>query len=76
MKLGKIIGQKTGGGAASILPVVLPDGTSIVISSNDLSVTMKNNTIKSIEGGIEPDIYLEYKDFYNDQKLLEIIKNK
>ncbi|WP_369016591.1 S41 family peptidase [Metamycoplasma hominis] len=76
MKLGKIIGQKTGGGAASILPVVLPDGTSIVISSNNLSVTMKNNTIKSIEGGIEPDIYLEYKDFYNDQKLLEIIKNK
>ncbi|CRH57018.1 carboxy-terminal protease [Chlamydia trachomatis] len=33
MNIGKIIGQKSGGGTSSVLPLVLNDGTSILISS-------------------------------------------
>ncbi|MCR8966461.1 S41 family peptidase [Mycoplasma zalophidermidis] len=70
--LGLIIGTKTGGGMASIMPTVLADGTSVAISSNNLFLN-KNRT--QIEDGIEPDIKLSYEDFYNFRKIEKIINN-
>ncbi|ENY68478.1 Hypothetical protein, predicted lipoprotein [Metamycoplasma auris 15026] len=69
MGIAKIIGQKSGGGMASIMPVVLEDGTTITISSPNQVRNANNN---EIESGIEPDIYLDYKNFYNDAVFEEI----
>ncbi|MBU4691799.1 hypothetical protein KQ872_02360 [Mycoplasma sp. ES3225-GEN-MYC] len=70
--LGLIIGAKTGGGMASIMPTVLADGTSVAISSNNLFLN-KNRT--QIEDGIEPDIKLPYDDFYDFRKMEQAINN-
>ncbi|PYF43083.1 S41 family peptidase [Metamycoplasma alkalescens] len=64
MGIAKIIGQKSGGGMSAIMPIVLNDGTTITISSPNNAVHGENN--QEIESGIEPDIKLDYKDFYND----------
>ncbi len=73
MKIAKVIGQKTGGGMCSIVPMVLVDGTSIIISSNSALKHKKNNTFMSTEGGLYPDINLDYNDFYNDDKLSQLV---
>ncbi|WP_406615228.1 S41 family peptidase [Mycoplasmopsis hyopharyngis] len=75
MKIAKIIGQKSGGGACSVLPVVLVDGTTVVISSNNSLLTQKGNEFKIVEDGIEPDLTIDYPDFYKDQVLSQVIKN-
>ncbi|QKT05173.1 S41 family peptidase [Mycoplasma sp. OR1901] len=72
-KLAKIIGQKSSGGTYSIMPIVLPDGTTITISSADGSVD-KNGL--SIEDGVTPDISIEYDDFYNEAKIQEILSKQ
>ncbi|WP_029513426.1 S41 family peptidase [Mycoplasmopsis primatum] len=72
-----IIGKDSGGGACSIVPIVLSDGTKIIISSqNKIMHRLTENQIQSVENGFAvPDKYkLAYGDFYNDYKLAEIIK--
>ncbi len=64
-----IIGQKSGGGMCSVLPLVLADSTTIEISSNNLQVVLFDNKYEFIEGGIEPDLYIDYDKFYNIQYL-------
>lgn len=76
--LGKVIGQKTGGGMCSILSLVLADGTAITISSNNtIRDVDKNeegkNIFYSIEKGIKPNLLIPYSDFYNDSKLVDYI---
>ncbi|MCU4706672.1 S41 family peptidase [Mycoplasma sp. CSL7503-lung] len=69
-KLATLIGQKSSGGTYSIMPFVLPDGTTLTISSPDGSVD-KNGL--SIEDGVTPDIEIPYDDFYNETKIQEIL---
>ncbi len=73
LKLGKIIGQKTGGGMCSVLPIVLADGTTVEISSNNCSINLDLN---EIESGVKVDEILNYDDFYDDDKLINAIKGK
>ena len=79
MRLGKIFGKKSGGGMCPIMPMVLADGTAITISSNNTIRYVVNNdgnrTFYSIEHGINPDVEVEYSDFYNDSKLVEYLNN-
>ena len=76
--LGKTIGQKTGGGMCSVLPIVLADGTAIAISSNNTMRYVKKNDegrpiYYPIEDGISPNLEIPYTDFYNDEKLVGYI---
>ncbi|WP_330463405.1 S41 family peptidase [Metamycoplasma gateae] len=71
MGIAKIIGKKTGGGMSAIMPISLMDGTTITISSPNNAVHGEDN--REIESGITPDIELEYEDFYNDEKINEIL---
>ncbi|AZZ65273.1 hypothetical protein DMC14_000435 [Metamycoplasma phocicerebrale] len=73
MGIAKIIGKKTGGGMSAIMPIVLADGTTITISSPNNAVFGPNN--ESIEDGVQPDINLEYKDFYNDEAIDKALSN-
>lgn len=77
--LGPIFGTTSGGGAASIAPFVLAEGTMISISSNSLlSVRVKNEddtyTYFDVENGIEPDLYLAPKDTQTSSKILALIE--
>ena len=51
--LAKIIGYKTGGGASSIIGLVMPTGGLYVISSNSVYT---NSQFESTEYGFDPDI--------------------
>lgn len=75
--LAKIIGNKSGGGMCSVLPLVLADGTAIAISSNNSNrfVVRKDDgdIYYSIENGIEPDMEIPYGDYYDNSKIEEYV---
>lgn len=78
MGFATIIGTKSGGGASSIIPVVLPDGTFFHMSSlNVLSYRVGNEVdgyeYFSIEDGITPDYELAVQDTQNPVKIIEVI---
>ena len=80
MNLGKIIGQKSGGGMCAVLPTVLADGTALTISSPYCLQTYSKNddweyVFSDIEGGIDVDATLDYKYFYNDEKIYNLIQS-
>lgn len=80
MGFATIIGTQSGGGASSITPIVLPDGTFIHMSSlNVLSYRIGNAedgyTYYSIEDGIIPDFLLSVNDIQNDVKIAEVINS-
>ncbi len=73
-EIGVIIGQTSGGGASSITPILLPDGTFFTMSSNSV------NTIRDDEGnytfnelGIDPDYEIDQADLYDNDVLAEIL---
>lgn len=73
-----IIGTLSGGGASSITPIVLPDGTFFTMSSlNVLSLRHDNGdgtyTYESIEYGITPDYVLEPIHIQTDSEILKVI---
>ncbi|WP_029906308.1 S41 family peptidase [Mycoplasmopsis opalescens] len=70
LKLGTLIGKRSSGGGSAILPLVLPDGTNFIISGPQ---TLRNVQNQSIEYGIDPDIKIELKDFYDFDYLDNII---
>ncbi|RMA77551.1 peptidase S41-like protein [Metamycoplasma subdolum] len=70
MELGLIVGKKSGGGACSIVPVILPDGTTISFSSNNQGV---NKNWEIIENGIDVHKEIPLEDFYDDEKLWQAI---
>ncbi|MBU1143689.1 MAG: InlB B-repeat-containing protein [Firmicutes bacterium] len=79
MGFATIIGTKSGGGASSIIPVVLPDGTFFHMSSlNVLSYRVGNEVdgyeYFSIEDGITPDYVLPVADTQNSAKIIEVIE--
>ncbi|WP_051599900.1 S41 family peptidase [Mycoplasma elephantis] len=73
-KCAKIIGQRSGGGMCSVIPIVLDDGTSFQTSSNNLLVIKDGNNYIEVENGIEPDIKIPLDYFYNDEKIYEQIQ--
>ena len=77
MRLGKIIGQKSGGGMCSVMPLILADGTAIAISSPfSFRYVVEENgkkTFYGIENGIKPDVDFEYERFYDNLSLINII---
>jgi carboxyl-terminal processing protease len=73
-----IIGTTSGGGASSITPVILPNGTFFTMSSlNVLSYRVGNDedgwTYYSIENGVEPDYIVEVDDLHDDDVLAALI---
>ncbi|MCS4537204.1 S41 family peptidase [Mycoplasma sp. CSL7475-4] len=83
--LAEVIGHKTGGGAFSILPTTLPDGTSLSISSVEGNYTSNKafdqvdsiSELIDIEGGVEIDEnrMIEYSDYY-DLPYIDFLINK
>lgn len=71
LSLGTIIGEKTGGAAASVRYFALPDGTVISLS---IDILMTNSKGEIIEDGIEPDIPIQFtKELNLKDTLLKII---
>ncbi|MBN4083713.1 hypothetical protein JXZ92_02670 [Mycoplasma sp. CSL10137] len=71
--IAKIIGNRSSGGTFSVFPFVLPDGTTLGISSND-GFTFKDQTF--VEDGAEVDLRINYEDYYNPEKIDKIIHNQ
>ncbi|MDY0277411.1 MAG: S41 family peptidase [Acholeplasma sp.] len=69
-----IIGQKTGGGASSIQPIVLVDGSIVYISGLNVLALNSPSGYTSVEFGIEPDILVNnFEDLFNSQKILNLL---
>ncbi|MFA6801374.1 MAG: S41 family peptidase [Acholeplasmataceae bacterium] len=75
-EVGVIIGQASGGGACSITPILLPDGTFFTMSSNSV------NCYKDADGnyvfnelGIEPDYTIDQEDLFDSEVLADILNN-
>jgi len=64
--LATIIGEQSRGGAASITTNILPSGSILMMSSDNL---LTNNQYESIEFGITPDIEIPFNN-YKDLELL------
>ncbi|QDF65155.1 S41 family peptidase [Mycoplasma nasistruthionis] len=76
-KLAKTIGRTSGGGMSSILPVILSDGTSFQLSSNNALVVLdENNQIQFTEQGVEPDIQIEYNQFFDYEHIDNLLKQQ
>ncbi|AUD63565.1 hypothetical protein BK010_08670 [Tenericutes bacterium MO-XQ] len=78
--LGPVIGVQSGGGASSITPILLPNGTAFTMSSNNVSAYRTGSgtdedpyVYHHNEFGIEPDYDLFTPDLYNAQKILDIL---
>lgn len=78
--LGPVIGVKSGGGAASITPILLPNGTAFTMSSNNVSAYRTGAGTEADpyvyhhnEFGIDPDHILFTADLYDAEKILDIL---
>ena len=74
----KVIGQHTGGGMCSILPLCLLDGASIYTSGYSCTTYYSGRAedtyeFVDVQNGIDVDITIPYSDFYNDQALYNAI---
>ena len=81
-ELGPIIGLKTGGGASSITPVLLPNGTAFTMSSNNINAYRTGLGTEEDpyqyhpnEFGIEPTHPLNMTDIYDEDTLFDILNN-
>jgi len=73
-----IIGSTSGGGASSIIPVILPDGSMYQLSSLNVLSYREGSDVdgwvyNDIEYGVEPDYFLPVSELYNDQAILDLI---
>ncbi|WP_438340753.1 S41 family peptidase [Mycoplasma sp. 125] len=73
LKVAKIIGQKSGGGTAPVLPLVLNDGTSISTSSPLNYLYKHHGSEINLEDGVKPDIEIPYNNFYDIDYLTKIL---
>lgn len=78
--LGPVIGVQSGGGACSITPILLPNGTAFTMSSNNIGAyrtgagTEEDPYIyHNTEFGIVPNYEIETDDIYDIDILLEIL---
>lgn len=81
MGIATVIGEQSGGGTCSVFTLVLPDGTTVNISGAQmvLQAPEYNQGViaggKLVESGITPDIAFDRQYFYNDEMLVQAIKN-
>lgn len=75
--LGTIIGLQTGGGASSITPILLPNGTAFTMSSNNVGAMRTGSGTEedpfvytNTEYGVTPDIIIDIEDIYNEAVLI------
>ena len=78
--LGTILGEVSGGGACSITPIILADGSFFAMSSNTVlslrtEVTSNTYIYQNIEYGIDPDLPLSVFNTQDDLIIFDIIKN-
>jgi len=72
--IGLIIGEVTGGGACSITPILLPDGTFFTMSSNNINtLRLSDGTYQINEDGITPDHIIPQEDLYDNAVLAGIL---
>lgn len=75
----KTIGKKSSGGMCAVMPYMLTDGTYFTLSDstqqNAIRISHDKYYIYEIESGAPVDIQLEYDDFYDLDKILELIHN-
>ena len=79
-KLATVIGQRTGGGMCSVMPLVLADGTAITISSPNSYRYVETDarghrTFYAIEGGLSPDVEISYSEYYTDAQLKKYLES-
>lgn len=81
-ELGVIIGKTSGGGASSITPILLPNGTAFTMSSNNISAYRTGTGTEADpyvynhnEFGITPDFEVEMTNIFNNQVLLDILNS-
>ena len=79
--LGPIIGIKSGGGASSITPVLLPNGTAFTMSSNNINAYKIGEGTEADpfvyvpnEMGIDPTHPISMNNIYDEVTLNEILK--
>ena len=76
-KVAKTIGKRSGGGMCAVMPYILTDGTRFNLSDKNAQIAIINDNgnykKQEIESGAPVDIPLEYSDFYNLDKILELI---
>jgi len=77
--LGTIIGVRSGGGACSITPILLPNGTAFTMSSNNINAfrtgagTVEDPYVYNHnEFGIVPDVEIDIADIYDAATILQI----
>ena len=80
--LGPTIGVQTGGGACSITPILLPNGTAFTTSSNSISAIRTGSgteldpyVYSDVEFGVVPDYVIDLTDIYSNTVLLGILAN-
>ena len=73
----KTIGKRSGGGMCAVMPFVLADGTVFTLSDSTkmMGVVKEKDVYKlyEVESGAPVDIPLEYTDFYNLDKIIDLI---
>lgn len=79
--LGQIIGVQSGGGACSITPILLPNGTAFTMSSNNINAYRTGSgttedpwVYVNNEFGITPDIVIPITQIYNETTLLQVFE--
>lgn len=75
MGIGKVYGRTSGGGMCSVLPMHLPDGTTLSFSSSSQMQTKDSNgNYHEIESGITPDVeFKQYSNYYDDEFLANTV---
>ena len=66
-----VIGQKSSGGASSIGAFITPDGSAIMISTNNVLSTKVGTNYVSVESGVPVDEYIN--NIASDEQLVEAI---
>jgi C-terminal processing protease CtpA/Prc len=81
--LGVIIGVQSGGGACSITPILLPNGTAFTMSSVNMNAYRTGTGTEedpyvyhNNEFGIEPDYTISISDIYSPSTLLPILQSE
>ena len=76
----KTIGKRSGGGMCPVIPYALSDGTRFTLSGTNsirgVQELEKEYAIYEVESGAPVDIPLEYADFYNFDKIVQIINQQ
>jgi hypothetical protein len=76
------MGVVSGGGACSITPILLPNGTAFTMSSNNISAYRTGSGTEEdpyvynhTEFGITPDYEIDIEDIFDEAVLLNILLN-